>query len=63
MSADLATLGLARAEAMRAQRDATDRLRAAVLAELGRRGDGHEAEIAREAGVDRMTVRKWAGKR
>lgn len=24
---------------------------------------GHEAPVAREAGVDRMTVRKWAGKR
>jgi DNA-binding CsgD family transcriptional regulator len=57
---DLAVLGRARYDALRTADEATATLRAAVLreAELGRA----EAWIAREAGIDRMTVRKWLGK-
>jgi hypothetical protein len=40
---------------------ARDVLRAAVLRELAARRP--EAAVARTAGVDRMTVRRWAGKR
>lgn len=60
-SVDLAALGRRRAETRRAYEDATAVLRAAVLRALeeGRA----EAEVARTAGVDRMTVRSWAGKR
>lgn len=59
-SVDLTALGRARAEAQRAFNDATEILRAGVLRALE---DGRaEAEVARSAGIDRMTVRKWAGK-
>jgi DNA-directed RNA polymerase specialized sigma24 family protein len=60
-SVGLAALGLARRDAKGAYEEATSVLRAAVLraVEEGR----SEAEIAREAGVDRMTVRTWCGKR
>lgn len=59
-SIDLGELGRARVTAIAAEREATGILRAAVLRalEAGRT----EAEVARAAGVDRMTVRKWAGK-
>ena len=59
-SIDLGELGRARAEAKRAYNEATELLRAGVLRaiEEGR----NEAEIARTGLVDRMTVRKWAGK-
>lgn len=57
---DLAALGRARAAAKKALDEATDILRAGVLRALE---DGRaEAEVARTAGVDRMTVRSWAGK-
>ncbi len=60
-SVDLAELGRVRSEARRALDEKTTILRAAVLRALE---DGRaEAEVAREAGVDRMTVREWAGKR
>lgn len=59
-SVDLAALGRSRTEARRVFDDATSLLRAGVLRALE---DGRaEAEVARSAGVDRMTVRKWAGK-
>lgn len=59
-SVNLATLGRERADAKRKFDEATAVLRAGVLRALeeGRA----EAEVARTAGVDRMTVRKWAGK-
>lgn len=58
---DLGELGRARMEAKRVFDDATAILRAGVLraAEENR----EETEIARTAGVDRMTVRSWLGKR
>lgn len=60
-SIDLAGLGRVRTEALRKAQEATDILRAGVLraTEAGR----SEHEIARQAGVDRMTVRNWLGKR
>lgn len=52
------------AEAFREARtranEATDQLRAAVLRKLATKEP--EAAVARAAGVDRMTVRRWAGK-
>lgn len=38
----------------------TEQVRAAVLEELA--AGQPEAAVARRAGVDRMTVRRWAGK-
>jgi hypothetical protein len=60
-SSELVGLGRARQDAKRAYDEATAVLRAGVLRalEAGRA----EAEVARAAGVDRMTVRDWAGKR
>ncbi len=57
----LAEMGERRA-ALRAElAELTERLRLRALADLG---DGRgESEVAREAQVDRMTVRKWQGKR
>lgn len=59
-SVDLAKFGRERADAKRAFDEKTAILRAAVLRALeeGRT----EAEVARTAGIDRMTVRAWAGK-
>lgn len=59
-SVDLGKLGRDRAAAQRVLEEKTQVLRAGVLRALeeGRA----EAEVARTAGVDRMTVRKWAGK-
>jgi hypothetical protein len=59
-SVDLGELGRARADAKRAADEATAILRAGVLRALeeGR----EETEVARTAGVDRQTVRAWAGK-
>lgn len=59
-SIDLVALGRARKDAKRKFDEATAILRAGVLRALeeGRA----EAEVARQAGVDRMTVRSWAGK-
>jgi hypothetical protein len=57
---DLAALGRVREEKQRELAEATAILRAGVLRALE---DGRaEAEVARTAGVDRMTVRTWAGK-
>jgi hypothetical protein len=57
----LAELG-ARRTAMREElKDLTARLEAAAKAALA--AGMPEAQVAREAQVDRMTVRKWAGKR
>lgn len=60
MDIDLAQYGKELADARRVVEEKTAILRAAVhrAAEVGRA----EAEIARTAGVDRMTVRKWLGK-
>lgn len=57
---NLEKYGRARRDAIKKADEATDVLRAAVIraAEAGRA----EAEIARSASVDRMTVRKWLGK-
>jgi hypothetical protein len=57
---DLPPIGRTLAAARRAEREQADLARAATLraAEEGR----PEAAIARELGVDRMTVRKWLGK-
>jgi hypothetical protein len=60
-SGDLAELGRARAEARRDFDEKTSILRAAVLRAVEE--NRAEAEIAREAGIDRMTVREWSGKR
>lgn len=60
-SVDLAALGQARAKAKATFDEATAVLRAAVLRALEQPGSS-EVQVAREAGVDRMTVRKWAGK-
>jgi DNA-directed RNA polymerase specialized sigma24 family protein len=59
-SVDLRTLGEARRNAKEAYDEATAILRAGVLRALEE--NRSEAEIARTAGVDRMTVRSWAGK-
>lgn len=59
-SINLDRLGRVRADARRRADEATQVLRAAVLRahEEGR----SEAEIARQAGIDRGTVREWLGK-
>ena len=59
-SFDLAPLTKARQDAIAAERDATAILRAAVIREHER--GRSEVELARQADVDRMTVRKWLGK-
>lgn len=60
-SVDLKPLADARRKAIAELDEATSVLRAAVLRALE---DGRaEAEVARAAGVDRMTVRAWSGKR
>lgn len=60
IATELAKLGRQRAELKQAEREVTAKLRATVL-----RAAEHsfaEADIARRADVDRMTVRKWLGK-
>lgn len=59
-SVDLQALGRGRRDAKRIFDEATAILRAGVLRalEAGR----SEVEVAAAAGVDRMTVRSWAGK-
>jgi hypothetical protein len=57
---DLAKLGRERAEAWRRYTEATDILRAGVLRALEE--ERSENEISRTAGIDRQTVRAWAGK-
>jgi uncharacterized MAPEG superfamily protein len=58
--AELETLARRRADAGRNLTEAICQLRAAVLRELA--AGQPEAAVARDAGVDRMTVRRWAGK-
>ena len=61
MTKELQQAGRRLASARKAVRDALDATQAAAVAALA---DGMtESEVARLAGVDRMTVRKWAGKR
>ena len=60
LAAELTKLGRERADLKQAEREVTAKLRATVL-----RAAEHsfaEADIARRANVDRMTVRKWLGK-
>jgi hypothetical protein len=57
---DLEALARARAEAAAVLAERTAALRDAVLQALA--SGESEASAARRAGVDRMTVRKWAGK-
>ncbi|MCW2765686.1 MAG: hypothetical protein JWO11_1645 [Nocardioides sp.] len=59
-SIDLSALGRDRADAKRVLDEKTAILRAGVLRALEE--NRAEAEVARQAGVDRMTVRSWAGK-
>jgi DNA-binding CsgD family transcriptional regulator len=57
---ELEDAGRARAEAQNALDEKTKELKTEVLRALA---EGRaEAEVARAAGIDRMTVRKWAGK-
>lgn len=60
VAAELAKLGQERADLKRAEREVTNKLRATVLRAAER--SFAEADIARRASVDRMTVRKWLGK-
>lgn len=58
---ELEKLG-SRREALRAElADLTERLRVEALQAVA--GGGAEAVVARAAHVDRMTMRKWLGKR
>lgn len=57
---ELAKLGAEREELRKAEREVTAKLRATVLRASER--SFAEADIARRAGIDRMTVRKWLGK-
>lgn len=59
-TADLAALRQARDAAKDDYDERQSILRAGVLRAL--EAGGAEAAVAREAGVDRMTVRSWAGK-
>lgn len=62
-SSDDVITGLAqrRADARAAELDALAGLQQAAIT-LINRGDATESGFARQAGVDRMTVRKWLGK-
>ena len=60
-AAAVETWGAMAADARALERTARERLRVAVLAALA--AGESESEAARRAGVDRMTVRKIAGKR
>lgn len=60
VSADFAALRAEREEAQAALADVMDRIRAGVATALA--AGRSEVEVARCFGVDRMTVRKWAGK-
>jgi hypothetical protein len=59
---DLADLGRKRKAAWLAYRRATAKVQTAVLAELNKPGETEEG-VAKRAQVDRMTIRKWRGKR
>lgn len=58
----VAELAQRRLEAVVAEANALAGLRQAAIVLIGR-GDATEAGFARQAGVDRMTVRKWLGKK
>jgi hypothetical protein len=58
---DLTELGAARRAAILEGEFRTDLLRQAVVRAMAKPG-ANESAITRQAGVDRMTVRKWAGK-
>ncbi|RRJ85920.1 hypothetical protein EG850_11075 [Gulosibacter macacae] len=61
MTTDLERAGAKLRRARAALAKATEEAQAAALQALA---EGHaEAAVARDLGVDRMTVRKWAGKR
>jgi hypothetical protein len=57
----LAELGARRAAMREELKDLTARIEASAKAALA--AGVSESQVAREAQVDRMTVRKWAGKR
>jgi hypothetical protein len=58
---NLGRLGRERDDAREALRDATEKLKAAAIAAVN--GEGRaEAEVARQSGIDRMTLRDWLGK-
>jgi uncharacterized protein (DUF2336 family) len=59
-STRLVALAQRRAAARANLAEVTEQVRAAVLKELA--AGQPEAAVARDAGVDRMTVRRWAGK-
>jgi DNA-directed RNA polymerase specialized sigma24 family protein len=59
VATELAKLGAQRKDLRAAEREATAKLRAMVLRAASR--GFAEADIARRADVDRMTVRKWLG--
>ncbi|MGW4476831.1 hypothetical protein ACWENQ_44870 [Nonomuraea sp. NPDC004354] len=64
-SVDLEQLGRARVAARQAEREATEMLHAGVLRraeQMAAEGEVNESALAREAGVDRMTIRSWLGK-
>lgn len=60
-TANLSALGRQLADARAAVRDITQQVQAAVIHAVTVDGRA-EAEVARQAGVDRMTVRGWLGK-
>lgn len=60
VAAELARLGEQRATLKRQERETTEQLKATVLRAAER--DFAEADIARRANIDRMTVRTWLGK-
>ncbi len=55
-------LGETRAQLRRELRRVTDQLQERSVQLVQVLGEGHEARIARLAGVDRMTLRTWQGK-
>lgn len=61
MTETLTELAARRTELRAELADVSGLLREAVLEKLA--AGGSESEVAREAGVDRMTVRHWQGKR
>jgi hypothetical protein len=58
-----AELGQRRRELQERLAEVTELLRLRAPEERAKRGPGHDSEMAREAGVDRMTMLKWLGKR
>lgn len=61
MTSDLERAGRKLRSARKASDDAYEAARLVALAEIA--GGTAEAVVARELGVNRMTVRKWLGKR